>query len=262
MILLKHAHEPSHAATGQAPSHQPAGRGRESARDAGGYRLFADGALGAAHVRAHAALDAGDVERGHRELGAWLASRAGEGSRWAHLHFHMALFELALGNWHDAHRRFRRKILPAAAAATDVLTDAPALLWRLALTAPHPVALPWTTLRRTALTALSRCEDCFVELHHLLALAGAGDLAGVTRWLDTRSAAERSPAGQLVIETVLALRALLLGHYREAAASLEALSPRLAIVGGSRAQREVFDQIARWCLERAAGAGLRPVLAA
>jgi hypothetical protein len=258
MLLLNHADESSHTVIGHL-RHAPA---RQSARDRSGYRVFADGELGAAHVQAHAALDAGDITRGHRELDAWLASHAGKGSDWAHLHFHAALFELALDDWHRAYRRFRQELLPAAATATDVLTDAPALLWRLALTAPHPVALPWATLRHTALRELPRCRDGFVELHHLLALTGAGDLAGVTRWLESRRRAARSPTGEIVTETVRALRALLLGRYGEAAERLEAVSPTLAVVGGSRGQRELFDQIARRCLEYAAAAGLPPGLAA
>jgi hypothetical protein len=258
MLLLNHTDESSDAVIGYV-QHAPA---PQSARDLSGYRLFADGELGAAHVRAHVALDSGDIGRGHRELDAWLAARAGEGSDWAHLHFHAALFELALGDWHRAYRRFRRELLPAAATTTDALTDAPALLWRLALAAPRPIALPWATLRDTALRELPRCRDGFVELHHLLALAGAGDSAGVTRWLESRPRAERSPAGELMTETVLALHALLHARHAEAAERLGAVSPRLALVGGSHAQREIFDQIAQRCLERVATAGSRSLLAA
>lgn len=225
-----------------------AGRAQQPARDSSGYAIFSAGDAGAAHVRAHELLDSGQIERGHRELGAWLERRTGAGSDWVHLHFHMAIFELALGDWTGAYRRFQREILPAASSTDVAYTDAPALLWRIALAAPHAVNLPWQALRRTALNGLRRQSDAFVTLHHLLALAGAGDSAGIETWLDGDT--DRSPQGRLLRRAALALCDCASGAYRQAAAELHALAPQLSIIGGSRAQRELFDQLERWCEAR------------
>jgi hypothetical protein len=115
-------------------------------RDTSGYTIFSDGEAGAVHVMAHRALDEQRFEAGHRLLGKWLAEHTGLGSEWVHLQFHMAVFDLALENWDAAYNRFLDEILPVAATTEDALTDAPALLWRLALTAGDPVALPWEAL--------------------------------------------------------------------------------------------------------------------
>jgi hypothetical protein len=224
-------------------------RSQLPARDSSGYVIFSAGDAGAAHVRAHELLDRGQIERGHRELGAYLEHRTGAGSDWVHLHFHMGIFELALGDWTGAYRRFRKEILPAASNTDCAYTDAPALLWRLALAAPQSVPLPWEALRRSALKGMREPSHAFVELHHLLALAGAGDSTSIERWL--ASHADGSAQGGLLRSAALALRNCALGAYAESATLLRATAPQLPIIGGSRAQRELFGELERWCKARA-----------
>jgi hypothetical protein len=124
-------------------------------RDISGYEIFSEGTMGKAHALAHRMLDADQLRLGHRLIGEWLADRNGSGSDWVHLHFHMAIFELALGEWDNAYARFMKEVLPTASSSADALTDAPALLWRIAITAPEPVVLPWQPLRRTALACMT-----------------------------------------------------------------------------------------------------------
>nr|NIM00839.1 hypothetical protein [Acidobacteriota bacterium]NIM63667.1 hypothetical protein [Acidobacteriota bacterium]NIO59270.1 hypothetical protein [Acidobacteriota bacterium]NIQ30282.1 hypothetical protein [Acidobacteriota bacterium]NIQ85225.1 hypothetical protein [Acidobacteriota bacterium] len=145
----------------------------QTSQDASGYAVFAAGDSGAMHVTAHEMLDSGKFEDGHRQLGAWLHGRTGEGSDWVHLQWHMAVFELALGYWDEAHERFLEHILPAAIHTDEALTDAPAMLWRLSLAAPRPVKLPWEPVSETALRNIDDVSDPYIEVHGLLALAGA-----------------------------------------------------------------------------------------
>lgn len=219
-------------------------------RDSSGYAVFAGGEAGAAHATAHRLLDTGRIALGRATLGDWLARHSGSGSGWVHLHFHMAVFELAEGDWHAAHARFLREVLPVAASTDQALTDAPALLWRLALSAPRTVALPWQPLRRTALRNLHRSGDAYVELHNLLALAGAGDTAGIDKWLTTCAAMPSRPV-RLVEQTAAALCALAAGSFGEAANALHQIAPQVASIGGSRAQNQLFDQLAAWSRQRA-----------
>jgi hypothetical protein len=156
----------------------------------------------------------------------------------------MAVFELELGLWDAAYDRCRTHILPAAANSEDALTDAPALLWRLALTTPRPVALPWETVRRTALKHLDQTSDPFVQLHNLLALAGAGDIETVDRWLAAHPPCDDTGRECLVRTIVVGLRAYITRAYRQAASVFERLVPRLAQVGGSLAQNQLFMDIA------------------
>ena len=129
--------------------------------DVSGYTVFSHGDEGAAHVAAHRLLDDGQIALGHAQLGTWLDGRTGSGSDWTHLQFHMAIFELGVGDWDAAYDRFLTEILPVAATTEDALTDAPGLLWRLAIEAPAEVELPWQPLRRTALESMRELREPF-----------------------------------------------------------------------------------------------------
>jgi hypothetical protein len=222
----------------------PAGP-REVPRDAGGYAIFSAGEAGSAHVMAHRMLDQGLHAAGHRLLGAWLEGRSGAGSEWVHLQWHMAMFELALGDWKGAFARFRKHILPAATTTGEALTDAPSLLWRLSLAATAPVELPWEPVREMALARMRRPSKPFVELHNLLALAGAGDIESLDGWLRGRAPVGRSQSEGLLVRAALALRAYAAGDHRHAAEALASLAPHLSRVGGSRAQNGLFESIRR-----------------
>jgi hypothetical protein len=212
-------------------------------RDESGYVVFSDGDIGAAHVMAHRLLDAGDIALGRDRLGQWLTGREGSGSNWAHIQFHMAVFELEAGDWNAAHARFIREIMPIAATSEDALTDAPALAWRLALRAGPGQGrdLPWAALRRTALGALEHDAEPFVELHNLLAVAGAGDTGTLDRWLTRRRG--RSAGSNPVIQMGEALRDVTLRRFRQAAARLKDVVPGIPSIGGSGAQNALFAEI-------------------
>lgn len=216
-------------------------------QDISGYTVFSAGDAGAAHVMAHRMLDENRIKLGHQLLGDWLQGRTGSGSDWLHLQFHMAVFELALDDWDAAYTRFMNEILPAAATTEEALTDAPALLWRLALTSPEPVALPWKALQQTALARMQRPSDPFVELHNLLALAGAGDITSIERWLNTRPANRGSKPERLVRQMAVALKAYAARSYLHAASLLQNVVPQLSLAGGSHAQNLLFRQLLESC---------------
>ena len=227
------------------------------AQDISGYEIFSHGDTGAAHALAHHLLDAGQIGTGRRLLGKWLDGRSGHGSDWVHLHFHMAIFELALGDWHRAHARFLAEVLPTAATTADALTDAPALLWRLAMTAPAGIALPWQALRQTVLANLQQCDKPFVQLHNLLALAGAGDSASIERWLQGGCGAPQLTEERPVVLFAEALAALAAGSWQRASRMLRAIQPDVSRVGGSHAQNQLFEQLALWSARQAEGAMTR-----
>jgi hypothetical protein len=210
---------------------------------------------------AHRMLDHDHCALGHRLLGAWLEGRTGSGSDWAHLQWHMAVFELALGHWEAAFARFQEHILPTAATTEDALTDAPALAWRLSLAARVPLELPWEPLRVRALARLRRPSTPYVELHNLLALAGAGDLTSLDRWLQRQRPAARSRSEALVGRMAVALRAYAAGEYGQATTVLADVVPYIGEVGGSRAQNQLFKQLQKTAGRKAsAGESLPPYL--
>jgi hypothetical protein len=224
----------------------PADAAAVNARDISGYAIFSHGPSGEVHALAHRLTDTARWCLGHRLLGDWLDTHHGRGSAWVHLQFHMAIFELALGDWDAGHRRFLSEILPTAAATGEALTDAPALLWRLMLSAPANVTLPWEPIRRTALAHMHDSPDPFVQLHHLMALAGAGDTTGIACWLRAAPRFIGAREQRILERFALAMAALSTGAFPRAADLLYAVLPDLPEVGGSKAQNRLFGRVAAW----------------
>ena len=219
--------------------------------DISGSPLFCEGAFGWAHVVAHRLLDAGRPEEGHRVLGAWLAAHEGAGSDWIHLQWHMAVFEIATERCASAFDRFERHILPAVSAG-DAHADAPSLLWRLSLMSPGRAQIPWEPVRDAAIDGLRRLSSPYVELHHLLALAGAGDVSAISRWRSTRARDVPSLSDHILIRMAEGLGAFAAQDYSRAAVTLAATAPQVWRLGGSRAQNQLFELIsqeARWRAE-------------
>jgi len=223
---------------------------RTRSHDVSGFGVFSQGDAGQAHVMAHRMLDEGRHELGHRLLGTWLDGRDGSGSDWTHLQWHMAVFEIAVGKWEAALKRFETHILPVATQTYDALTDAPAMLWRLQLAAPGPVTLAWEPVRSTALHRLTHPSSSYVELHCLLALAGAGDVEGLDRWLHGRRATE-DPRAKLLAQMGVGLRAFAAGDDELSALVLATAVPRVSELGGSHAQNLLFEDIAALSWTRA-----------
>ncbi len=103
---------------------------------------------------------------------------------------------------------------------------------------------------------MHRPSEPFVELHNLLSLAGAGDLANIDQWLQTRPANVPTHRERLVEKMAVALRAYTAGSYRHAAIMLQRIVPQLSEVGGSRAQNLLFRQLQEWCWDKANDATL------
>jgi len=177
-----------------------------------------------------------------------------KGSKWVHLQFHMAVFELEVGDWNAAFNRFREHVLPAAANGTEALTDAPQLLWRLALTAPEGVELPWEPVHRTALAQLNRQADMYVQLHNMMALAGSGDYRSLYDWAWDQRNTEVTRRKLFVHRFVVALMAYIEGRHQQALKILSYLVPRITDVGGSKAQNELFEMITLSCRQHTGAA--------
>lgn len=216
---------------------------RDQPCDSTGYAMFSTGEEGNIHVIAHRMLDAGRNELGRQLLGTWLDGHSGIGSEWTHLHWHMAVFDLSLGNWNAALSRFQKQILPVVVTSFDALTDAPALLWRLSLVAGAPVVLPWKPVRLKALASMKQPRSAFVEIHNLLALAGARDFGNLERWLQKRRFPACSSTETIVFRIATALRSFIAGRYELAATTFESVMPYLSETGGSRAQNDLFRQL-------------------
>ena len=86
--------------------------------------------------------------------------------------------------------------------------------------------------------------DPYVELHHLLAFAGARDVESLTRWLDMAAETSGSSAPPEILPLGWGLRSWANQDYRAAATLLDESVDLVSGLGGSRAQNQLFGSIA------------------
>jgi hypothetical protein len=164
----------------------------------------------------------------------------------------MAVFEIATGRWTSAFGRFAHHILPTVPTG-DAYTDAPSLVWRLSLTSPGGVEIPWELVREAAIEGLREPGSAYVELHHLLALAGAGDASSIHRWRSTRAREIPSLSDHILNRMGEGLGAFAAQDYSHAAVTLVATAPQVSRLGGSHAQNQLFELISHEARCRAEG---------
>jgi hypothetical protein len=200
----------------------------------------------------HAVAHVMEMQGRHAEGAQWLAARradwaAGNGFA-VHLGWHQALFALealdartALA-LHDEHMAAERTTI------TLERLDAAALLWRLRLL-DADVGDRW--LRLVAVWDLApeaAGHYAFNDLHGLLALIGAGELAQAEAWLAHSSArAAGSPtnatmAAEVGVPLMRGLLAYAHGRDDEAIDRLYGVRAGAHRFGGSHAQRDLIDQ--------------------
>lgn len=204
----------------------------------------------AAHSVAHVFFETGDAAGGGEFLGTWLQGFDPRAPYHVHLSWHQALFELALGRYQRALALYETDIRPAVVAnKAPALNDSAALLWRVYLYGGAPAPFPPEEVRDLAAPAATRPGPAFRDAHAALAFAVAGDDVSMGHMIDRlRSLAD---AGDVLVREVTlplaqGIHAFAHGAYREAVSYMAPLftEPRLdqlARIGGSHAQREVFE---------------------
>ena len=196
----------------------------------------------AAHARAHGYYEAGDPERGAAFVEAWLPDYARESQLHCHISWHLALFELARGNPERARALYADAIRPAVSHAPPLfnLADAASLHWRWQL---YEAGAPLDDSAEVAALARRHFAQAgihFADVH--AALAEGVDLTAIRIGeCRARLAAGRLPQGPVVPELCAGAAAFAAGDYKAAAARLDDALADLPRIGGSHAQREVFE---------------------
>ena len=206
----------------------------------------------AAHAMSHVFFEEHDLTGGAGFLGDWLTDFPERAGFFRHLTWHQALFLLANGRRSDALALHDETIRPGADEHGDALggvADAASLLWRCRLHdsvggngGDHP---DWRAIADLADSAFPRPGTAWVDVHRALALAALGDQIGLGNLLDgLKQAADRghTTAGTVVAPVVEALSAFGQGDYESAANGLAAVRDLLVTLGGSNAQRDVFEE--------------------
>lgn len=223
----------------------------------------------AIHAVAHALHARRDFAGGKLWLRQREAQWRTEGRMVAHIAWHLAQFEVALGERARALAVLDHLLIPESATSASSAADATTLLCRLQLDGIDPGSR-WQ--------ALSDCWDVhsvpgfwpFFDLHAAIAFNAAGHFDRAQRLARAITAFARadSHAAHLARTVTLpglhAIEAFAAEAYASAYVMLQALRPALGQVGASQVQVSLFDRIrveAKRRCRRAASVSLQPVAA-
>ena len=199
----------------------------------------------ACHSVTHYYFEKGDAASGGGFLGNWLEGFDKRASYHVHLSWHLALFELAMGRYQSALDLYETDIRPSVVSKSAAsLADSASLLWRLAIYGGTPPPKPWEEVRDQALPAAGNPGPPFRDAHAALAFAAAGDHEAVEKTIGAlRSAADEGNVlvGEMTLPMVQGIVAFAEGNYGETVRFMERPIRELARIGGSHAQREVFE---------------------
>lgn len=203
----------------------------------------------AAHAVTHVAEMQGRLHDGV----AWIAQQAPE---WEscnnfalHLRWHEALFRLELEQYDRVVALYDREVRRQSTDEYLDVTNAVSLLWRLEQ-AGVDVGQRWTELATCARGHTRDHALVFADLHYLMAIAATHDVAAIDQFMDAcrqfattsagTEAAVMADVGLPLAHAVLAHRR---GAYGDAVDALLPVRSRFRSIGGSHAQRDLFDQL-------------------
>jgi len=200
----------------------------------------------AAHGLAHVCYEGNASDEGAGFLRPWLADYDRAAQLHCHLSWHLALFELALGRSENAWTLYDDNIRPANSYGSPLITlsDSVSLLWRCRLWDKERGTVAWGELREFARRSFPAPSLAFADAHAVMAFAAYGDHAGAEARIDELRRQERDgrqPAGQAAGDVADAMAAFARGDDDAVVRLLEPLLNELVRVGGSHAQRDVFE---------------------
>lgn len=199
-----------------------------------------------AHTVAHVQFETGAVSEGIAFLDSFIPEYTPAAQIRSHLAWHLALFELARGDNARVNELMRDLVGPkvSAGSALSRLADGAALVWRQELLGLDPLPGAEEEIAVFAANAFARPGVTFADLHCALAYGAARDFASLdalASQLNERHAEGKIPAGRVVPALAEGIAAFAREDYSKAIAILEPVADEVVMVGGSNAQREVFE---------------------
>ncbi len=199
----------------------------------------------ASHSVAHVFFETGDAEGGTDFLGDWLTTYDRRAPFHIHLAWHLALFELAMCRYDRALDLYETSIQPSVQAKSPgSLADSASLMWRVQLYGGVAPAVPWKEVRDQAAPAAEAPGPAFRDAHAALAFASSGDEASLGRLvggLEKLADQGDALAREVTLPLVRGIGAYANEAYDEAVDLIGPAYAQLVRVGGSHAQREVFE---------------------
>ncbi len=199
-----------------------------------------------AHVMAHVHYEAGEKVAGLKFLEKWLPEYAKEGLLHCHLHWHVALWQLELGDHEAAMRTYLKGVHPGASWGPPIntLSDAASFLWRSELAGRPRDHGRWREVSEYGTKNFPGAGLAFADVHRALAYAATGDapaLETLLGQLRERRSAEQLLAGPIVPALAEGFGAFARKDYGKALALLEPCMAEHERIGGSRAQRRLIE---------------------
>lgn len=199
----------------------------------------------ASHSVAHVYFETGDPITGGDFLGDWLTTYDKRSPFHVHLSWHQALFELAQGRYDSAVSLYESDIRPSVKERSAAsLQDSASLMWRLRMYNGENPPYPIDEIRDQASAAADTPGPAFRDAHAALAFAASGDdslLGKLTARLLETAETGNALAQEITLPLVKGINAFASDAYDDAVTYLEPVFPQLERIGGSHAQREVFE---------------------
>ncbi len=200
----------------------------------------------AAHAWAHVLYERGGDTDGAKFVEGWLPGYPPEAALHCHLSWHCALFELGCGRPDAALAIYESSIAPGRSVGSPFTTvvDSASLLWRRELAGASPRPEAWRAVAQHARAAFPAPGVAFLDAHCAVALAAAGEAEALEGWiarLREADAAGRAPAGPVTPAVATGMAAFATGRYDAAIDALAPVQDQLVRVGGSWAQRDLFE---------------------
>ena len=199
----------------------------------------------ASHSVAHVFFETGDATGGTDFLADWLTTYDQRAPFHVHLSWHLALFELAMCRYDRALDLYETDIRPSVRAKSPLsLADSASLMWRIQMYGGVAPPVPWDEVRDQAAPAAKAPGPAFRDAHAALAFASAGDETSFGRMvagLEDLAGRGNALAREVTLPLVRGIGAFADGAYDEAVEQIEPAFAQLVRIGGSHAQREVFE---------------------
>jgi tetratricopeptide (TPR) repeat protein len=198
----------------------------------------------AVHSLAHVFYETNAHAAGATFLDEWMANYDRRAPMHCHLTWHWALCELSVGHYARVMELYEGAIRPEVARTRTSMYDAASLLWRYQIYGCARDALPWSAVGELAGRMTTQPGMAFADANAALALAAARDEVAFGRLIDGLRAldAQGHPtAGCVVLPLVQGIWAFAQGAYDEAIQWIEPIADQTVRIGGSNAQREVFE---------------------
>ena len=199
----------------------------------------------AAHGLSHALFELGAVAEGQVFLSGWLPAHEKASFLHGHLSWHVALTALEAGDTAGALEIYEQQIRPQGNRypPLNIYTDCASLLWRLRLAGQTDLDSHWQQVAAFGEEFFSRAGAHFADVHFALVAGATGNEKLESRLADMHAldADGRLAPGASAIDLCRGVSAFAGGDNENAIRFLEPQMSALVRIGGSHAQRELWE---------------------